>query len=204
MKIVLATSNKGKVKEIQQWLERLNSKVFWEVIAYDQLCTPFEIDETGSTFQENAYIKAKAVFEALKGEHIVLADDSGISVECLDGAPGIYSARYAKIGANDKENLSKLIQEMKIKGCERSRAYYTAAIAVVHPQGMFCVHGWMHGEVVTTPRGENGFGYDPLFIPEGYTQTLGELDDETKHTLSHRAQALNLCAHLMGEITWQK
>ena len=185
MKLVLATSNKGKVREIKHIYEDM------DVVAYSDIIEPFEIEENGSTFKENALIKARAVFEALpEKDAIVIADDSGISVDALGGEPGIYSARYAGEGASDKDNLYKLVDALKEKGLTTSKAHYTAAIAIVTKDAEFSIHGWMYGDVITEPRGENGFGYDPIFIPEGYEKTLGELDDETKKGLSHRSQAL--------------
>ena len=185
MKLVLATGNKGKVKEIKQMCED------YEVIPYTELIEPFEIVEDGEDFASNALIKAKAVYEVLGDEDvIVIADDSGISVDALGGEPGIYSARYAGEGASDKENLYKLVDTLKEKGLRSSPAHYTAAIAIVTKNKQRVVHGWMHGEVIDEARGDRGFGYDPIFIPTGYTNTLGELDDEVKKALSHRSQAL--------------
>ena len=185
MSIVLATGNKGKLREFQAMCEG-------DVVAYDTLIAPFEIVEDGETFAQNALIKARAVYEKLGGGHLVIADDSGISVPALGGEPGIYSARYAGEGASDKDNLYKLIDTLKARGIARTPAYYTAAIAVVGEKGEYVVHGWMHGEVLNEARGEKGFGYDPMFIPEGYDKTLGELDDEVKKAFSHRAKALRL------------
>lgn len=186
-KIVLATSNKGKVVEIKNMMDG------YEVINYTDIIPPFHIEEDGLTFKENAIIKAKAVFDALgDDEAIVLSDDSGICVDVLDGAPGIYSARYAGEGANDKENLQKLVTSIKEAGFESSPAHYTAAIAIATKDGIFTVHGHMYGTAITSPRGENGFGYDPMFIPEGFGNTLGELDDEVKNKISHRGRALEL------------
>lgn len=191
MRIVLATSNQGKVKEFQSWIKE------YEVVAYSDIMEPFEIDETGTTFKENALIKARAVYEKLDTKNdIVLSDDSGISVPLLGGAPGIYSARYAGVNANAKDNLNKLIAALKEKGVQSTPAFYTAAIALVCAKGEFCVHGWMHGEAIAEARGNNGFGYDPMFIPCGYTQTLGELDESVKKAFSHRARALEL-AHIV-------
>ena len=187
MKLVLATSNKGKVREIKEYCES------FEVVPYSELIEEFEIVEDGETFKHNAMIKARAVYEAIgRDDVIVLADDSGISVDCLDGAPGIYSARYAGENANDKDNLYKLVDEVKKRGLEESPAHYTAAMAIVSKYGVQTVHGWMYGKVITTPRGENGFGYDPVFIPEGFEKTLGELGSDVKKNLSHRSKALQL------------
>jgi len=191
LKIILATSNHGKVKEFQSWISE------YEVVAYSDTMEPFEIEETGSTFKENALIKARAVFEKLRDKNdIVLSDDSGISVPLLGGIPGIYSARYAGVNATAKDNLNKLIATLKDKGVEKTPAFYTAAIALVYKKGEFCVHGWMHGEAIAEARGNNGFGYDPMFIPCGYEKTLGELDESIKKAFSHRARALEL-AHIV-------
>ncbi|WP_345979794.1 RdgB/HAM1 family non-canonical purine NTP pyrophosphatase [Sulfurimonas sp. HSL3-2] len=196
MKLVLATSNKGKVREIKHIYEDM------DVVAYSDIIEPFEIEENGSTFKENALIKARAVFEALHDKDvIVIADDSGISVDALGGEPGIYSARYAGVDASDKDNLYKLVDALKEKGLTSSKAHYTAAIAIVTKDAEFSIHGWMYGDVITEPRGENGFGYDPIFIPEGYKKTLGELDDETKKGLSHRSQALKHTKSVLRSIS---
>lgn len=185
MKLVLATSNKGKVKEIKALCED------FEVIPYSELMDEFEIVEDGSSFKENALIKARAVFKALNSDDvIVMADDSGISVDVLDGKPGIYSARHAGKNANDKDNLYKLIQDIKDKNVQSSPAHYTAAIAIVTKKGEYTVHGWMYGTAINEAVGDGGFGYDPMFIPLGYDKTLGELDNEIKKKLSHRAKAL--------------
>jgi len=195
LKLVLATSNKGKVKEIKALCED------YEVIPYSELIDEFEIIEDGATFKENALIKARAVFNALgKEDVVVMADDSGISVDVLDGKPGIYSARHAGEDANDKDNLYKLIDDIKEKGVENSPAYYTAAIALVDSTSEQCVHGWMHGTAITQTRGDGGFGYDPMFVPNGYEKTLGELDDEVKKSLSHRAKALGLAKIILQTI----
>ena len=196
MKIVLATSNQGKVKEFQSWIDE------YEVVPFSDMMTPFEIEETGTTFKENALIKARAVYEKLDDKsHIVLSDDSGISVPILGGIPGIYSARYAGVGASSADNLNKLIQTLKDRGIEKTPAFYTAAIALVCAKGEFCVHGWMHGNALSGARGNNGFGYDPMFVPLGYTQTLGELDENVKKAFSHRARALDLARIVLKSLT---
>lgn len=195
MKIVLATSNKGKVREI---IELLHDR---EVFPYTDLIEGFEIVEDGETFKANALIKARAVYATLGDmDAIVVADDSGISVDRLDGAPGVYSARYGGEGASDRDNLLKLVESLKEKRFSSSPAHYTAAIAIVSREGENCVHGWMHGDVITELRGENGFGYDPIFIPTGYTQILGELPNDVKKGLSHRSKALELAKILIDQI----
>ncbi len=191
-KLVLATSNKGKVREIKELCKN------FEVIPYTDLIDAFEIIEDADSFKDNALIKARAVYEALGDENaVVLADDSGISVDVLDGAPGIYSARYAGENASDKDNLYKLMGDIKAKGVQSSPAHYTAAIAIVTKGKERTVHGWMHGEAITEARGNGGFGYDPMFIPLGYEKTLGELDNEVKKKLSHRSKALALASKVL-------
>ena len=195
MKLILATSNKGKVKEIKALCKD------YEVIPYSELIEEFEIIEDGKTFKENALIKARAVFNVLNDSNvIVLADDSGISVDVLGGEPGIYSARYAGKDATSEDNLKKLMNDIKAKNVDSSPAYYTAAIAIVTKDAEFSVHGWMHGKALSYARGTNGFGYDPMFIPEGYYKTVGELDEATKQKLSHRAKALKLAKFVLQSL----
>ncbi len=185
MKIIVASSNKGKIKEIKEILNN------YEIIPYTDLIEPFEIEENGKTFKENAIIKARAIREKLPN-FIVLADDSGISVPMLNYEPGIFSARYAGSGATDKDNLNKLINELKKRNIKKTPAFYTAAIALATPYGVFTTHGFMHGNVIDEARGNNGFGYDPMFIPKGFDKTLGELNEGIKKQISHRAKALDL------------
>ena len=195
MKIVLATSNKGKIREIKAYMKDA------EVLAFGEVLEPFEIIEDGMSFKENALIKARAVYAALEDKSmVVIADDSGISVPILGNIPGIYSARYAGKDANEKENLHKLIGVLKEKNIERTPAFYTAAIAIVSDKGEFCVHGWMHGDVIADERGDKGFGYDPMFIPCGYEQTLGELEHAIKETISHRSKGLQLAKLLLENL----
>lgn len=191
MKLVLATGNKGKLREFKQMCED-------EVVPFSDLLGEFEIVEDGDTFAANALIKARTIYEKLGEEYLVISDDSGISLPILDGAPGIYSARYAGVGVTDKDNLYKLLDAVKEKGVKSTPAYYTAAIAVVSKYGEYVVHGWMHGDVIDEVRGDKGFGYDPMFIPSGMDLTLGELDDEVKSKISHRGKALELAKPIIN------
>jgi XTP/dITP diphosphohydrolase len=189
MKIILASGNKGKIKEIKEYC------LDYEVVAFSDIIEPFEIIEDGKTYKENAIIKAQTIYDKLKDQEknfVVLADDSGISVPILGNIPGIYSARYAGVDASDKDNLYKLIDALKEKGINKTPAFYTASMAMVSEKGVFTVHGWMHGYVIDEARGEGGFGYDPMFIPDGFAKTLGELDKEVKQNFSHRTKALRL------------
>ncbi len=186
MKIVLATGNKGKLREFKNMCDA-------DVIAFSDILGEVDIVEDADTFKGNALIKARTIYEKLDSQDvIVVSDDSGISVPLLGGIPGIYSARYAGEGSTDKENLYKLVEAVKEQGVEQTSAYYTAAIAIVSKHGEYVVHGWMHGDVLSATRGEQGFGYDPMFVPNGFDKTLGELDDEIKKRISHRGKALAL------------
>jgi len=191
MKLVLATGNKGKLREFKQMCQD-------EVVAFSELLGEFDIVEDGDTFAANALIKARTIYEKLGDKYLVISDDSGISLPVLNGAPGIYSARYAGVGVTDKDNLYKLIEAVKEKGLKSTPAYYTAAIAIVSKYGEYVVHGWMHGDVIDEARGDKGFGYDPMFIPVGMKLTLGELDNDVKSKISHRGKALELAKPIIN------
>ncbi len=198
MKIILATSNKGKVREFKKMCDT-------EVIAFSDILGDIEIVEDGNTFKENALIKARTIYKKLNDTNvIVVSDDSGISVPLLGGTPGVYSARYAGEGASDKDNLYKLVNAVKEAGVDRTPAYYIASIAIVSKFGEYVVHGWMHGDVLATTRGDHGFGYDPMFVPSGFEQTLGELDDDVKKSISHRGKALSLAKPIIEMIQGKK
>lgn len=208
MRIILASSNAGKEREFKELFED------FLVVSYSTIITPFDIEENGKDFQENAIIKAQAVYEVIKAQKpseldnsVVLSDDSGISVEALDGAPGIYSARYSSdIVANPTEasNRAKLKSELDKKGIFTSPAFYTAAIAVVGDIcGKFtsqCVLGYMHGAAIAEERGKNGFSYDFMFIPEGFNETIGELSAQIKVELSHRSKAAALIKPILNDL----
>lgn len=185
MRLVIASANRGKIKEF-------SAMMGVPIVPFYELIEEIEIVEDGSTFAQNALIKARQIYKQLNDDSIVIADDSGITIDALGGEPGIYSARYAGVGASDKENLQKVVTKLSQKGLTSSKAHYTAALAVVSKFGEYVVHGWMHGSAITTPRGKKGFGYDPIFIPQGFNKTLGELDESVKKSLSHRAKALAL------------
>ena len=183
MKVFIATKNAKKLKELKRILEPMG----FEVLCEKDLDKPLlDAVEDGTTFEENALIKAKSGL-AQTG-YISVADDSGICVDYLDGAPGIYSARYS--GGNDKDNNNKLLKELKNVPMEKRTAYYVAAIACVFPDGrQFTVRGECHGHIAFCEQeGEGGFGYDPLFISE--IGPFSQVTDEQKDAVSHRGRAL--------------
>ena len=191
MKIVLATNNMDKVREIKAYYTE------FEVVALKEICKPFEIEENGISFYENAMIKARAVYARVKelgleNEYIALSDDSGISVDALGGRPGIYSARYSGESATDASNRAKLITELNKLGLSQSKAFYTACIGICSKFGEYGVHGFMHGKVIDKELGDNGFGYDFMFIPSGFDKTVGQLDESIKLEISHRSKGLRL------------
>ena len=192
MRVVLASRNQHKLDELKPILAPVGLTL--ESQADHDVPSP---DETGTTFVENAIIKARTVSEATGLP--ALADDSGIVVPALDGAPGIYSARYAGVHANDADNNTKLVSE--IANLEDPvLAYYFCAIVffshALDPTPLIATAPW-HGHLVMEPRGENGFGYDPYFIPKGYDVTSAELDSAKKNEISHRALA---CGALLEEL----
>ena len=202
MKILLATSNKNKVKEIKEFFTE------YDVCALGEVLDPFEIDECGTSFKQNALIKVRAVYEALKSKNLqseffVISDDSGICVDALGGAPGIFSARFSGADATDASNREKLARKLRALSFDSSPAHYTAAIALKCDLGEFCTHGFMHGIATTQQRGHNGFGYDFMFIPRGFDRTIGELPAEVKFKISHRTKGLALMQILLKNLEKQ-
>lgn len=185
-KIVLASNNPGKAREIGQLLADLHI----EVLPQSQFNVE-EIEETGLTFVENAILKARNA-----AQHTglpALADDSGLEVDALNGAPGIYSARYAGKGASDTDNLQKLLQDLQaLDPVTRAARFQCLMVYVRHaldPTPLICQGTW-EGEIIDTPVGDNGFGYDPIFFVAGENCTAAQLPAERKNFLSHRGQAL--------------
>ena len=188
MKLILATKNKHKVEEFQRILAPLG----WQVIPQDAVCPPdLDIEETGKTFAENAYLKAMGIYRATGLPTV--ADDSGLCVDYLNGAPGIFSARYAGAGHNDEANNQKLLKALNGVPLEKRTAHYTCAVAVVFANGQeFTVEGRCEGYIALAPQGNGGFGYDPLFCsPAG---CFGQLTPKQKDAVSHRGKALCLMA----------
>ncbi|MDH3975464.1 MAG: XTP/dITP diphosphatase [Deltaproteobacteria bacterium] len=185
MDIILATKNKGKVRE----LERLLADLDINILPMTDFPEVGHIEESGETFEENALIKAREVAK-ITG-HIAMADDSGLAVDALDGRPGVYSARYAGLGAGDEANNRKLIEDLKgVSGDKRSAAFI-CCMAVAGPSGKsMTAHGKCEGLIRDVPSGNGGFGYDPLFYVEDYRCTMAELSPDVKNQISHRGRAV--------------
>lgn len=190
MRLVLATKNFGKVVEFRRILEELGGENL-EVVGLDEFPEIGEIEETGSTFEENALLKARTITK-LTGLP-ALADDSGICVDALGGAPGLYSARYS--GNGDVANNEKLLKEMKDVPDENRSAYFICVAAYVRPDGFEGVEeGRFHGKILHKAIGSGGFGYDPLFQPDGLNCSAAELSAKQKDAISHRGKAMRAIA----------
>jgi XTP/dITP diphosphohydrolase len=186
LKIVLASRNKKKIEELRQLLSELLSNV--EVLSLDDVGITGDIEEDGTTFEENALIKARV---AAGSGYIGVADDSGLTVDALGGAPGIFSARYAGEHASDEENNRKLLDALKDTPDGERDAHYVAAVACVFPDGRsFVVQERCDGVMIRDARGENGFGYDPYFYIPEKGKTFAEMSAEDKHKMSHRGKAM--------------
>lgn len=182
MRLVVATHNPGKVPEISALLGGN-----YEIVTAGQLNLP-EPDETETTFAGNAMLKARHAAQ-LSGE-VSLADDSGLSVAALDGAPGIFSARWAGPGKDFAVAMKKVEERLEEIGATDRAAWFTSALAVAWPDGpCVVVEGEVHGQLTFPPRGDRGFGYDPLFIPDGDDLTFGEMEPAAKDAISHRTRA---------------
>lgn len=208
-RIIAATRNKHKIQEI----EAITKDFGMEIISRDEAGVPaVEIEENGDTFEENSYKKAYGIMQ-LCGE-ITIADDSGLVVDCLNGAPGIYSARFATFpgvwpteeekaqneDSSDLSNNAKLIELIRDTEYEKRTARFVSVITMVYPDGNTIVaRGEVEGHLVLEERGYCGFGYDPLFVPVGYDRTFGELSADIKNSISHRANALRVLREKLAE-----
>ncbi|MCB0278381.1 MAG: RdgB/HAM1 family non-canonical purine NTP pyrophosphatase [Calditrichaeota bacterium] len=182
--LVIASNNPHKAEEIQTILSDLEISVY----TLNELNISIEIEETAETFQGNSLIKAKAIAELT--DLPVLADDSGLIVPWLRGAPGVHSARYAGLNASDSQNRTKLIKELSRKGIKFTDAYFVCVMTLLFDDQMLQIEGVCRGQVKDYARGEYGFGYDPLFYSEGSLLSFAEIEPEEKHKISHRGLAL--------------
>ncbi|WP_336208324.1 RdgB/HAM1 family non-canonical purine NTP pyrophosphatase [Nonomuraea sp. LPB2021202275-12-8] len=193
MKIVLATRNPGKIAELRRILTG------FEIVGLEEFPSIGEIAETGVTFEENALIKAHAVAQ---GSGLpAVADDSGLCVDVLGGMPGVFSARWSGRHGDDQANLDLLLAQVSDVPAAKLAAHFACAAALALPSGESRVaEGILPGRIVSTPRGTNGFGYDPVLVPDGETRTTAELSPEEKDAISHRGRAFRALAPIVREL----
>lgn len=208
-KAILASQNKNKIREISAILKKYGL----DVISRDDAGLPTDdVEETGTTFEANSEIKARAVFEMIRSDESyseylgspVIADDSGLMVDALGGAPGVYSARYAGEGCTYDDNNEKLLRELDGVPADERTARFVTVICMIYPDDkdipaeavmrdgsyVLMARGEVPGHITGELRGSNGFGFDPLFLPDGYDKTFAEMEAEQKNSISHRARAL--------------
>ena len=195
-KLLLATRNQGKIVEFRRILDAIAPGAI-ELVGLDQFPDLHDVDETGSTFEENALLKARQMSEATGLPAI--ADDSGLCIDALNGDPGIYSARWAGVHGDDKANLEKVLQQLIDVPVQSRTAYFICVAALYLPDGRtHCEEGRFYGSILGTPVGQNGFGYDPIFQPDGMTISSAEMTPEEKDSVSHRGKSLRAIApHVM-------
>ena len=191
-KIILASNNQKKIKEIKEILNGLQ----YEVYSLNDMNIDIDVEEDGITFEENAEKKATEIYKYLKAkgedDFIVLSDDSGLEVDCLNGAPGVYSARYSGVHGDDRKNNEKLLEELKGVPLEKRKAKFVCQISIIDCSGKYeSIRGEAQGIILNKLNGIDGFGYDPLFYYEPLKKTFAELSMEEKNSVSHRGAALD-------------
>ncbi len=192
--LVVATRNKGKLKEIKQMLHKRGLEI--EVRGLEEFPSIGEVPEPGETFEENAIFKARFVAQRLG--RIVLSDDSGLEVDALNGRPGVYSARFSGEGATDERNNAKLLEMLRSVPPHKRGAQFRCVMVLYSPEGDYVLtQGIWRGRIATEPSGDGGFGYDPIFIDEEKGMTAASMDMETKNRRSHRGRALLKISTLM-------
>lgn len=180
MELIFATHNNNKVKEVTKMLPSyLSMKSLTDINFFD------EIEETGETFEENAQLKAQTIFE--KTGKNIFADDSGLVIEALNGAPGVYSARFAGTG-KDEDNIAKALKELE--GKTNRKAYFISIFCLILDGKEYFFEGRVNGTIATEIMGDNGFGYDPIFIPDGFSKSFAQMSPEEKNAISHRGKAV--------------
>lgn len=191
-KIIIASNNKGKIKELSDIL----TPIGYEIISQGEAGFDIEVEETGSTFRENAGLKAKAVYERCKTS--VIADDSGLEVDFLNGAPGVYSHRYAGENASDGDRCAKLLKELEGVPDNKRGAQFVCVICYIDESGAeHYIRGECRGKIGYSPLGENGFGYDPVFIYKD--KSFAQISSDEKNKISHRAKAVEGLCRLLNE-----
>jgi len=198
--LIVATQNNGKIREIKKIMQPLS------VLSLNDLNYSGEIEETGNSFLENAVIKARLIqrlFNKQYPESFFLADDSGLEIEALEGRPGIYSARYAGKNATQNDLINKVLTEMKDMPFEKRNARFVCAMVLYGPGEItFKTEGYCEGKISFEPRGKNGFGYDPIFLPKeyNYEKSMAEISEEEKNKISHRKKALDNIKLILKQI----
>ena len=197
MKLVVGTYNAGKIKELNELLTDLPI----EILGLDKFENIADVEETGETFAENAILKASSY--ARQTGLWALSDDSGLEVEALNAAPGVYSARYAGENAGDRDRIEKLLKELAETGDAARRARFVCMMALADETGeiRFLAEGVCEGKIAGKQRGTNGFGYDPVFVPKDFEQTFGELSSTVKGKISHRARAIQKIIRFLRDFT---
>ena len=196
MQILFASANKNKILEINTLMPKS-----FTVIGLQDIGIVNDIPETGTTIKQNSFLKANYVLEFLKQKnqnYTVFADDSGLEAEALNGEPGVYSARYAGIPKNDEANNIKLLAELKNKNNRNAR--FVTVITLILNNQIHYFEGEIKGTILTETTGTNGFGYDPLFIPNGYTTTFAQMTNDEKNKISHRAIAVNKLIKFLSNV----
>ncbi|GGP04792.1 RdgB/HAM1 family non-canonical purine NTP pyrophosphatase [Nonomuraea glycinis] len=193
MRIVLATRNPGKIAELRRILSG------FDIVGLEEFPEIGDVAETGVTFEENALLKAHAV--AQQSGLAAVADDSGLCVDVLGGMPGVFSARWSGRHGDDQANLDLLLAQVSDVPAAKLTAHFACAAALALPSGEFrVVEGALPGHLISTPRGVNGFGYDPIFVPDGDSRTTAELSPQEKDAISHRGRAFNALAPIVREL----
>ena len=192
-RLIVASNNEKKIKEIKAIL----AKYPIDIVSLKEAGIEIDVEEDGNTFIENSYKKASEIYKIVDNS-MVLADDSGLMVDCLDGAPGVYSARFAGEHGNDKKNNEKLLKLLEDKTIEERKAKFVCAmVLIIDDTTIIKVQGEIEGRIIEEEKGESGFGYDPLFYVPEYGMTFAEMNSKIKNSISHRAKALK---KLEGEI----
>ena len=187
--LILATHNEHKSQEFRDILPQYSVQTLLD-LGHNE-----EIEETAINLEGNSFLKAETIFK--RYGYVVISDDSGLEVDALNGAPGVYSARYAGEPRNDQRNTKKLLDELK--GTSNRKAQFRTVITLMSAENSFQFEGIVSGTITKIPRGKAGFGYDPVFIPEGYQQTFAELAADVKNIISHRANAIKKLLHFLNE-----
>lgn len=187
--LILATHNEHKSQEFRDILPQYSVQTLLD-LGHNE-----EIEETAINLEGNSFLKAETIFK--RYGYVVISDDSGLEVDALNGAPGVYSARYAGEPRNDQRNTKKLLDELK--GTSNRKAQFRTVITLMSAENSFQFEGIVSGTITKIPRGKAGFGYDPVFMPEGYQQTFAELAADVKNIISHRANAIKKLLHFLNE-----